>query len=295
MSRPFLALTDAVATVAAYSTAVQLGLLDRIDREPADAPELARTCGANERGVRLLLGALESSGFVERLHDGRYRPTLTGLAGYHPIIPMWEHLPEAVRTGIPLGDEQAPALFAGPWGDSVDQVAAALPAARCVLDVAAGAAPWSIAFATRNPDCRVTAIDLAPVLPVTRRAVARAGLADRFGFVAGDVFEASLEPGRYDLIMVPQFCNLFEETACAELFRKLAPALAPGGTLAVIETLAGGRGSAMQELSLYLRTSRGAVHRPECYRRWLSEAGLTTVDARELDAAVAITVITAGA
>ena len=293
MSRPFLALTDAVATVAAFSTAVQLGLLDRIDREPADAEELARTCGANERGVRLLLGALESGGFVERLDDGRYQPTLTGLAGCHPIIPMWEHLPDAVRTGIPLGDGHTRSLTTGIWGDSVDQVAAALPAACRVLDVAAGAAPWSIAFASRNPDSRVTAIDTAAVIPVTRRAVARAGLADRFDLLAGDIFETPLEPGAFDLIMVPHFCDLFDGDACAALFQTLAPALAPGGVLAVIETLAGGRGSAIQELSLYLRTSNGAVHRPERYRHWLTEAGLSTVDAVELDSAVAITVITA--
>ena len=99
MSRPFLALADAMATVAAYTTAVQLGLLDRIDREPAGPVELARTCGANERGVRVLLAALESGGFVERLPDGRYRPTLSGLAGYHPLLPMWDNLPTAVRTG----------------------------------------------------------------------------------------------------------------------------------------------------------------------------------------------------
>jgi hypothetical protein len=288
MSRPFQALTDAVATVAAYSTAVQLGLLDRIDREPADAEELARTCGADERGVRRLLGALESGGFVERLPDGRFRPTLTGLAGYHPIIPMWDHLPDVVRTGIPFGEGQTPSLFCAQWGDAVDRAAEALPAARCVLDVAGGAALWSIAFATRNPGCRVTAFDTA----LTRRAVARAGLTDRFDFLPGDVFQTPLEPGRYDLIMVPQFCNLFDEPACAALFLTLAPALAPSGTLAVLETLAGGRGSAMLELSLYLRTEHGTVHPPERYRHWLAEAGLTTVDTQELDAAVAITMIT---
>jgi len=198
-----------------------------------------------------------------------------------------------VRTGIPLGDGPAWPLVTGHWGDAVHAAAAALPAARRVLDVAAGAAPWSIAFAVRNPDCRVTAIDLPPVLPVTRRAVDRAGLVDRFDFVAGDVFQTPLAPSGYDLIMVPHFCDLLDEDACAGLFRTLAPALAPGGALAVIETLAGGRGAAMAELSLYLRTSTGAVHELGSYRRWLTEAGLTTVDAVELDSAVASTVITA--
>lgn len=277
MKDPVLALTDAVVTVAAFSTAVQLGLLDRIDRQPTDAPELARTCGANERGVRLLLAALESGGFVERLPDGRYRPTLTGLASYHPIIPLWDHLPDAVRTGVPADGQD---WSDGLWGDSVEAVAAALPPATRVLDVSTNDVSWSIAYATRNPGAQVTATEHA------RRAVSRAGLADRFDFLPGEV-------DRYDLIMVPHVCGLLDEPACAELLADLAPALAPGGVLAVIETLAGGSGAAVRELSLYLRTDRGAVHRPECYRRWLTEAGLTTVDSVELDGPVAVTVITA--
>lgn len=292
MSRPFLALTDAVATVAAYSTAVQLGLLDRIDREPADPGELARTCGANERGVRLLLGALESGGFVERLADGRFRPTLTGLAGYHPLIPMWDHLPDAVRTGIPLYDGNPPQLPAGLWADTADAAAAVLPDSRRVLDVGGGAAVWSIAFAAKHPDARVTAMDLPAALPATRRAVARAGLADRFDYLPADLFRTALEPAGYDLIMASHFCTLLDEPTCANLFRWLAPALAPGGVLAVIETLAGGRGAALQELSLFLRTRDGAVHQPDSYRLWLTEAGLTEVEAVELDCDVAITVIT---
>jgi Methyltransferase domain len=279
MKSPVLALTDAVVTVAAFSTAVQLGLLDRIDREPADAPELARTCGADERGVRLLLGALESGGFVERLPDGRYRPALTGLAGYHPVIPLWDHLPEAVRTGLPAGDGQD--LSFGFWGDTVKAVAAALPAAARVLDAGTDAS-WSIAYATRNPGARMSLTEHAG------RAVSRAGLADRFDFLADE----SHPDDHYDLIMVPHMCALLGEPACAELLGKLAPALAPGGVLAVIETLAGGRGSAIRELCLYLRTGRGAVHPPECYRRWLTEAGLTTVDSVEVDGPVAVTVIT---
>src|SRR5262249_26072717 len=160
MSQPLLALSDAVATVAAYTTAVQLGLLDRIDREPAGPEELARTCGANERGVRVLLGALESGGVVERLDRGRYRPAARGVAGYHPLLPMWDHLPDAVRSGVPLGDRSpALALLCGFWEEAAERVVGVLPVAARVLDAAAGAATWSIAYATRVPAARVTVIE----------------------------------------------------------------------------------------------------------------------------------------
>jgi hypothetical protein len=289
MSQPLLALSDAVATVAAYTTAVQLGLLDRIDREPAGPEELARTCGATERGVRVLLGALVSGGLVERLDDGRYRPALTGLAGYHPLLPMWDHLPDAVRSGVPLADRSPGlALLCGFWEEAAVRVAAALPPASRVLVAAAGGAAWSIAYAARISGARVTAIDAPATLPLTRRAVARAGLADRVDCRPGTVQEATFEPGAYDLILLPQVCNLLDEPACAVLFDTLAPALAPNGTLAVIETLPGGRGAAMRELSLYLRTPGGSMHQVECYERWLREAGLRAVAVAHPDPDLAV-------
>jgi hypothetical protein len=304
MSTPFQTLNEAAATVAAFTTAVRLGLLDRIDRGPADVAELARTCGASERGVRVVLAALEPGGFVERLPDGRYRPTSTGLASLHPILPLWENLPDAVRTGVPASDwddhstagDVYPAtvsLLTGLWGHLAAEVATALPRAGRVLDAGAGAAPWSIAVATADPGCRVTALDLPSVLPATRLAVSRAGLTERFEFTAGDIFETCLDPGAYDLIVLGQVCHLFDREACATLIGRLAAALSPGGTFAVVETLAGGPGAAVHELSLYLRTRRGSVHEPDAYRRWLTEAGLERVEVTELGSRLATALITA--
>jgi O-methyltransferase len=303
VNTPFMTLTAAAGRVAAFSTAVRLGLLDRIDREPAGPAELARTCGATERGVRLVLAALEEAGFVERLADGRYRPVLTGLAALHPLIPLWDHLPDAVRTGEPVYDGGSPSAaseiypptvswLAGLWGDAVDHAAAVLPEAKRVLDVGAGAAPWTIAYSAANPDCRVTAMDLPSVLPATRRAVSRAGLTDRYEFVPGNMFETSLELCTYDLIVVAQVCHLFDAPTAAGLIRRLTPALAEGGVLAIIDTLAGGPGSAIHELSLYLRTREGCVHQPQVYRGWLTDNGLTGITGTDLPSQLAITVVT---
>lgn len=293
MRRPVQTLTDAVATVAAYSTAVQLGLLDRIDREPAGPQDLARTCGADERGVRLLLAALEAGGFVQRLPDGRFQPALAGLASLHPIIRLWNHLPDAVRTGEPVPEVYPPpaALLGGIWGDTADLAVAALPEAQRVLDVAAGAPPWSIAYARRCPGSRVSVLDRAYVLPASRRAVASAGLADRFRFLPGDVLTADVEPG-YDLILVPHLCHRLDDRACAAVLARLVPALVAGGTLAVIEPAAGGPGAAVHDLALYLRTSGGRIRPASSYVDWLAAAGLTGVAAVELRADLPTIVIT---
>ncbi|MEV4312665.1 methyltransferase [Actinocrispum sp. NPDC049592] len=302
MSTPFLTLTEAAGTVAAFSTAVRLGLLDRIDREPAEPAELARTCGASERGVRVVLSTLADRGFVERLADGRYRPVLTGLAALHPLIPLWDHLPDAVRTGAPVYEasmsETASEVYpptvnflAGLWGDAVEQAADVLPQAKRVLDVGAGAAPWTIAYSIRNPGCRVTAMDLPQVLPATRRAVQRAGLKDRYEYLEGDVFSTPFEPCAYDLIVLGQVCHLFPPATCAALLDRLAGSLAENGVLAIVETMAGGPGSAIHDLSLYLRTRSGCVHSPAAYEGWLAGAGLTETSTTELTSSLAMAVI----
>ncbi|ONI81050.1 hypothetical protein ALI144C_21060 [Actinosynnema sp. ALI-1.44] len=304
MSTPYLNLTVAAGKVAAFSTAVRLGLLDRIDREPASPAELARTCGATERGVRVVLAALAEGGFVEELQDGRYQPVLTGLAGLHPLIPLWDHLPDAVRTGAPVHDLNAspPAstlyprptmILGGPWASAVHQVIAALPAdAKRVLDISACDEPWTIPYCQRHPWSHVTALDLPEALPTIRRAVSRAGILDQYDFVSGDPFTTPLESGPYNLIIVAHVCSMVDRADGAALIKRLASTLTTGGVLAIIDILADAPGSAMQELSLYLRTRAGSVHQPGTYRRWLTEAGLSELRSVDLSAPLAITVIT---
>ncbi|HEV2784443.1 MAG TPA: methyltransferase domain-containing protein [Actinophytocola sp.] len=100
-------------------------------------------------------------------------------------------------------------------------------------------------------------------LPETRRAVRMSGLADRFDHLVGAVFSVPLAPAAHDLVLLPHVCHLLEEPAT--LIRRLVPALATGGTLAVIEPVPGGRDVAVHELALYLRTSGDRTHPPESY------------------------------
>ncbi|WP_163506740.1 methyltransferase [Fodinicola acaciae] len=304
MSTPMAALTEAAARVAMFTTAVQLGLLDAIDREPSTVDDLARRCGANERGVRLLLAALVADGFVEEVPGGRFQPTAPGLASLHPLLPIWDQLPEAVRTGKPALDMDSPdtatemyphvvASLANMWRDAAVRTAELLPAATRILDVGAGAAPWSIAIAKQNKHSRVVALDLPPVLSTTKRAVAAAAdVADQFAYLAGDVFSMPLPVDTYDLVIVGQLCHLFDEPTCVRLIDRLVGALRPGGTLALLETLAGGRGAAVHELSLYLRTRGGALYSPETYQKWLRRAGLDAADVVEVNGTPAIGLFT---
>ena len=64
-----------------------------------------------------------------------------------------------------------------------------------MLDLGAGAAPWSLALAAADPEVVVTAVDLPAVLPVPGEIVAAAGRDAQFRLLGEDVFTVTLGDG----------------------------------------------------------------------------------------------------
>src|SRR5574341_211342 len=107
----------------AVGVAVRLGVFEALSSGPLTAVETARQVQASERGVSLLLEALESLGYVKK-DDDRYantpmtvkwllRCSPTSLASGIPffesmVFDRWEHLDESIRQG-------KPALYGSEW------------------------------------------------------------------------------------------------------------------------------------------------------------------------------------
>jgi ubiquinone/menaquinone biosynthesis C-methylase UbiE len=149
----------------------------------------------------------------------------------------------------------------------------------------------------RDSRCRVTALDLAPVLAVTRRAVAKAGWPDQFEYVSGDAFEVSLPHATCDLALLGNLCHLFDGPANRRLFRRLRPAIQDGGRIAIIDVLPAQDPDIQRSVQLYAaglltRTSIGGVHSAESYQAWLDEAGFRDIRIREASKAPPVSVVT---
>lgn len=148
--------------------------------------------------TRLLLDALEALGVLQGSDDGRYSTT-TAASWLIAVATGWSHLDHILPTGQPIVSADTPAGAAEFYPEVVPMLSTLLaPAGRRaaelltpvggeVLDVGAGAAPWSITLAAADPTAQVTALDLPEVLHTTRRAVQAAGLAGRFRFHAGEI------------------------------------------------------------------------------------------------------------
>ena len=303
-------LQEALATSSVLIAADHLGVLARLAAGPADPITIARDCAIGLRGTRLLLAALHSLGLIEEDVNGSYRTALSDLAQLTTWITPWGQLTQAIRDDQPSRDGDTPdgaeilypevIAHLGAWfAPAAERAADHLVGGKLrVLDLGAGAAPWSLALASRNPDMRVTAVDVSAVLAVTRQVVTTSGYDAQFDYLSGDLFTIDLGRSMYDLAIAGNLCHLFDEETNRRLLRRLFDALHPGGTLAILdalpnERLNGPRSVVLYALGLLLRTNRGQVYPFSTYVGWLREVGYEGVECINLFAVPPISLIVA--
>jgi ubiquinone/menaquinone biosynthesis C-methylase UbiE len=295
-----LFLYEAWATSAVLSASLELGVLDRLDQGPVDAAGLARDCGIREESAPALLSALTSLGLAEPDHRGAFVGVAGDLRWFLELLRRWDSFAEGLRhrpeppPGTPVGADDTFCRTVGPLatfcapaiGKATEVLAGAGPR---VLDLGAGAAPWTLALATASPAIAVTAVELPHVLPVTRQAVAAAGREAQFELLEHDMFTVTLEDGGFDLVILGNVCHLFDDSTNRTLLGRVARWLAPGGTVAVIDFLPnerrdGPRGLALYSVELAQRMPAGQLFPFSSYAGWLREAGFERIERVELTA-----------
>jgi ubiquinone/menaquinone biosynthesis C-methylase UbiE len=303
-----VALEVVVGGAAAIRAAGAVGLLELLADRGASARQAAEALGLDERATGRLLEALVALGPAAANPDGGYRLTIEALTLIDDHLRMWDALPDVLRRGPspdrvdrPAGAERHYPGIVGLLGamkaEAARRAAAHLarPQLR-VLDLAAGAAPWSLAVVAKEPSCRVTAIDLPAVIPATRKAVEAAGRAERFEYVAGDLFDIELPDAAFDLAILGSVCHLFGPQDNQRLLLRLLEALRPEGTLAIIDILREGpaeRDLAIYALGLLIRGPEGDVYPLSRYRGWLIAAAFEAVEAVPLTERPPLTLVIA--
>jgi SAM-dependent methyltransferase len=304
-----LNLMDAVSTAHVLTAAIELGLIDQLTSGQKNSTECADACATDPSMTSLLLDALAGLGVARREAFGRYALAIDLPPLMRTLIRTWSQLSVVVRNGKPLVRADTALGASDLYPDCLPVLSAMFaPAASraaqllagCgadVLDVGAGAAPWSIALATSSPAVHVTALDLPSVIATTQRAVEAANVGDRFDYVPGDMFTCELSQAAYDLVLLANVCHLFDETHNRVLLQRLRSALRPGGLVAIIDVLTSRDPAEQRSISLYalglrLRTSNGAVHPIAAYETWANDAGFGPLHVEPLSAEPSLTLLT---
>ena len=108
---------------------------------------------------------------------------------------------------------------------------------RRLLDVGGNTGLWARACCRHDPQVEVTILDHPAQLALAAEAARQDGFGDRVHGLAMDLLDHRVPfPPGFDAVWMSQFLDCFPETDVVALLRRGREALAPGGTLFVLET-----------------------------------------------------------
>ena len=243
--------------------AIDLGVFDAFDiGESATEIELAERLGASRDGLRHLLDCMVTLSFLDQI-DLSYHLTETaerylrsdGPASMVSLVRVspgpienWMGLAETIRSGevkSPIDDDIAgfyqplvTATFPTQY-----RVATRLGAimgwnrysSLRVLDLGAGAAPWSCALLEQAKDSTAVVNDFSQIVELAKATMASKGFSQSCDFRAGDFHEIDIEEETYDMVFLGHICRTEGEERTSSIVRRAVAGLKPGGTIVVAD------------------------------------------------------------
>ena len=314
----FFETINAYQRSAALKAAIELDLFTAVAEGTRTTEELARRCGASQRGMRTLCDYLTVIGFLTK--DGkrygltvdsdmflnRRSPSCLATAVKFLTSPLltenFKDLAAAVRKGGTVSDEQGTLAPEHPiWVEFASAMAPmmALPAesiaklldARSgarwkVLDIAAGHGLFGITLARHNPNAEVFALDWPNVLEVARENARAAGVGGRCRTIPGSAFEADFGSS-YDIVLITNFLHHFDPPTCVRLLRKVHAALVERGRAVTLEFVpdedrVSPPMAAAFSLTMLATTPSGDAYTFSEYERMFRDAGFSSSELHEL-------------
>ena len=288
--------------------AQRFDVFNQIGMGKATAQDLAQKCGADTRGMDILLIACTSLGLLERkngsYHNGQLGKTflLKGSPYYQGGIvsmfeewyPTWGRLYEAVRTGKPVvekphdqGEEAVRTYIMGMHYRGVAQAKLlaqkiSMKGRKKLLDVAGGPGTFSVMMCVKNKGLRAVVLDLPQTLRITREIIESFHIGDRVATQAGNYLsDASFGQG-YDAVLLSSMFNQESPTVIKDILRKSRAALNSEGLVIVQEQLlndhkSGPALAALIGVNQLLHTPGGAAYSGQEMAEWMEEVGFRRV------------------
>lgn len=250
----------------ALKAAIELEVFTAIGEGNTSSADIAKRCGASEKGTRVLCDYLTIMGMLTK-ENGAYGLTLDSSVFLDKKSPAYlggateflcspgltagaKDITGAVRRGGTMMEDDGTVGHDNPvWVTFARAMAPmmAMPSQLMaklvdpqgdrklkVLDVAAGHGLFGLAFATNNPNAEITALDWSGVLEVAKENAAKAGVSERYSTIEGSAFDVDFGTG-YDLVLLTNFLHHFDAPTNETLLRKVHAALADGGRAVTLE------------------------------------------------------------
>ncbi|BCI52853.1 hydroxyneurosporene-O-methyltransferase [Mycolicibacterium litorale] len=297
-------------TTAALYTAARLGVADQLAAGPKHANDIAARIGADPDGVYRLLRALTSRGVFTQRADGSFALTRVGEALRsdaegslrdmvlfigHPIRwADWGNLEHSVRTGRTAfselhgrpffdyleTDPEFAAVFnramtaSSGLADEVALGAYDFTGFRLVVDVGGGHGSVLSTILRSAPQARGILYDLPAVVADAGPTFDAAGVADRASATGGSFMDSVPDGG--DAYVMKNIIHDWSDEDAVRILRNIRTAIAPGGTLVLLEMVLPERANGFIGLMLDLEmlvTAGGRERTRAEYANLLSRTG----------------------
>jgi 2-polyprenyl-3-methyl-5-hydroxy-6-metoxy-1,4-benzoquinol methylase len=309
-ARQILDMNYAFAQTAILVAAIRLHLFTTLAEKPLNIRQLADRVHIDPQALQRLLQGLRmlqlvsQAGNVYQLTPVADRFLVEGKTSYLggdtlamlDYIPAWFQLDQTLQTGVPyrdLGDTSTAEKFYAPRVRDLFPIVypiahrtateLKLPypkdASLQILDVGAGSAPWSVAFAQSYPSAHVTALDLPAVVEQGQQQIWELGLQDRYTWISDSMDTHTFPPLSYDLILIAHVFRFISEERARRILRALVNSLRPHGTLIVADVFLaedqqGPAPAITLDLSMLVNTQQGQIRTWGEVAHWLSTCGL---------------------
>jgi len=161
---------------------------------------------------------------------------------------------------------------------------------QSLLDVGGNTGKWAVQCAKFNPDVQITIADLPQQLELARENIRQNNLESRIELSATDLLDESKPlPAGHDAIWMSQFLDCFSETEIVSILKRAAAALAPHGTLYVLELFWDRQPNAtaafcLQQTSLYftcIANGNSQMYHSSDLLRAITKSGLKVIEDRD--------------
>jgi SAM-dependent methyltransferase len=158
-----------------------------------------------------------------------------------------------------------------------------LRSSKSMLDVGGGFGHYAQQLCRANPGLHATVLDVPEVVDIARSDVEGAELADRIRFVGGDYLTSDYGSD-YDLVLFANVLHQENRDDAADMVRRGARALVPGGRVAVVDFAIDDaqQSSVMGALFAINMRSFGDTHPEPAIGGWMDAAGLRDVQRIDL-------------
>ena len=288
-------------------SAVYLDIFTKIGDRSKSANDLSQAGNWDKRGTTILLDALCAIGLLKKKNDlysntsftnKNLRRDKTGFKGWGALHRNtmwigWSNLTEIItRQPFTRPSNIHNKEFNNYFINAMHQFhydeafiladLIKIKKARKMVDVAGGAASYSIAFVKKNKNLVSTVVDLPNTLNVAREKIQEYGVADRVLLKESDLYGPNCDIGEgYDLAWISHLFHAASETENIALLKKVYPALNKGGRVIVNEFYINDDKTAPLEgavfsVNMLVQTDGGNTYPQKVIKSWLAEAGFKT-------------------